>query len=331
MNNKTEEYLAITVDVECDADGGATWQYSNPLTFTGVTDAVAHKLQPLFNRYGAKPTYLIGNVVLEDPTSVETLATLTGDYELGTHLHGDFIGPHETSISPAGAKTVDNQCQYADAIELAKMQSITELFERRFQQRPVSFRAGRFSAGARTIRILEELGYEVDTSVTPHLKWIDSGRNLDFRSAPEQPYYPAPTNILQPGTARVLEVPVTITPRLYAGIFAFIDRLVKLPGAGNSRFYSTHVYRWLRPTYFDGPAMIDIMKSYRANYQSTGRVIYTMMFHNIEAQPDVNPCNKTPVQCHLFLNRIETVLKYCVDNEIKMVSLSDIAKAYERQ
>ena len=61
-------YLVITIDVEPDCT--ATWQYSNPLTFTGVTEGIGQKLHPLFEQYSMVPTYLINNVVMEDNESV---------------------------------------------------------------------------------------------------------------------------------------------------------------------------------------------------------------------------------------------------------------------
>ena len=84
-------YLVITIDVEPDCT--PTWKYSSPLTFHGVTEGIQKRLQPLFNKYNIVPTYLINNVVLEDGQSTDTFLKLEGRFELGTHLHAEFIAP----------------------------------------------------------------------------------------------------------------------------------------------------------------------------------------------------------------------------------------------
>src|SRR6185436_20824439 len=95
-------YLVVTIDVEPDCT--PTWQYSNPLKFRGVSVGIKERLQPLFNKYDITPTYLINNVVLEDPQSIKVLAGLEGKFELGTHLHPEFIEPEKTHADYAGKR-----------------------------------------------------------------------------------------------------------------------------------------------------------------------------------------------------------------------------------
>jgi hypothetical protein len=102
------KYLVITIDVEPDCS--STWKYSNPLTFNGVKEGIAKRLQPLFNKYKACPTYLINNVVMEDEQSVRVFLDLQGNFELGTHLHSEFIQPEKIFVDYAGKKGEANQC-----------------------------------------------------------------------------------------------------------------------------------------------------------------------------------------------------------------------------
>ena len=67
------------------------------------------------------------------------------------------------------------QRDYPPDVEAAKLRDLTELFSRTFGRSPTSFRAGRFGIGPHSIPILEELGYLVESSVTPHMDWAANG------------------------------------------------------------------------------------------------------------------------------------------------------------
>src|SRR5262249_12341899 len=121
-----EKFLVITIDVEPDCT--SNWQYSDPLTFNGVSEGIKSRLQPLFNQFEIKPTYLINNVVLEDAGSVNVFKNLSGKFELGTHLHPEFIEPQKQFDNYAGKKGAANCCFYEPSIESGKIKSITDLF-----------------------------------------------------------------------------------------------------------------------------------------------------------------------------------------------------------
>src|SRR5688572_2173397 len=114
-----KKYLVITIDVEPDCS--PNWSYSSPLAFRGVSEGISQILQPLFNRYGMQPTYLLNNVVIEDDASCEVLRTLDGKYELGTHLHPEFIEPQKTEFDYAGKRGAANCCFYPPDIEFEKL------------------------------------------------------------------------------------------------------------------------------------------------------------------------------------------------------------------
>ena len=87
------------------------------------------------------------------------------------------------------------------------------MFFQQFGYQPVSFRAGRFGIGHQTGKWLDELGYKVDTSVTPHITWTSKkGKKFpDFQDFPETPYRVSyEGDIWQTGHSDFLEVPVTI-------------------------------------------------------------------------------------------------------------------------
>lgn len=301
---KSAVILAVTIDVEPDCS--PSWHYASPLQFRGVSVGINDLLHPLFQQFDVRPTYLINNVVLEDRGSCEILKSLPGHYELGTHLHPDFIGPDKTHDNPAGKQGLENLCQFPAAIENRKIENITTLFQSAFDKTPASFRAGRFSAGSNTIRSLARLGYQIDSSVTPGIVWSDPSRPapVDFSHAPAQPYCPSAQSISQPGAnSGILEIPVTIT---------LLRRWLRLKPV------------WLRPTYSTLNDMVRVTKKIIKRYSSDGPIILNMMFHNVEVLPGLSPYCQTKGQCEKYLRTLRAYLDYCKTSGITSGTLSEI-------
>ena len=191
--------LVVTVDTECDK--GPAWRTQFPLSFRSVTDALPEVLMPLFRRHGVVPTLLLSPEVIRNDESARVLEGLR-DCELGTHLHGEFIEPHAN----AGAVgTYETQCHYEPEIEREKLKNLTALFEGRFGRRPTSFRAGRFAATGRTLSYLEELGYLVDSSVTPfRTNYFQGGHTCNHWGAPLRPYRPSADDLRKRGRLRLV-------------------------------------------------------------------------------------------------------------------------------
>ncbi|HHT9107466.1 MAG TPA: hypothetical protein ACFYEF_03010 [Candidatus Wunengus sp. YC63] len=304
-------YFTVTIDVEPDCS--PSWHYSDPLTFYGVSIGIKEKLQPLFNKYGIRPTYLINNVVIEDGKSVETLAALEGNFELGTHLHPEFIEPKKQFYDYAGKKAEANQCALDPRIEFLKLQNITELFTKKFGYCPASFRAGRFSAGPNTIKSLELLGYKVDTSVTPHVKWNDATREMpvDFTRAGEQPYFIKKNSIIDKDIrGNILEVPVSIIQK-------------------NTFFGKKNI--WLRPSHSTFKDFLSLVNIFHEKYSHEGNYVLNMMFHNVEVIPNKSPYTKNDKDCRIFLNTLENFLAHCKNNNIKSVTLTQLYDIYRHK
>src|SRR5580693_2039657 len=240
-----KKFLVITIDVEPDCS--STWHYADPLSFKGVSVGIAEILQPLFNKYDITPTYLINNVVLEDKNSVKTLLRLYGKYEFGTHLHPEFIQPEKKYETYAGRKGVANCCFYPPDIEFEKIRNITLLFEHVLGYKPTAFRAGRYSVGLNSMLSLRQLGYLVDTSVTPHVCWNDASREkpVDFSMAPEQPYFLNRESLtMEDKSDDLLEVPISITAKRRN----ILRELIVSVGALRHPLRK-HKPLWLRPYY----------------------------------------------------------------------------------
>jgi hypothetical protein len=300
-------YLCVSIDTE--SDKGKGWRSRRPMSFDGVRDGVVRRLQPLFERFRAKPTYLLSPEVIRDEACAETFRKLAPSCELGTHLHGEYAEPG--AFEPEVTK--DFQRDYPPEVERQKLTYLTDLFIRAFDHQPQSFRAGRFGVGPASIGILESLGYAVESSVTPHMDWSSSGApGLSFHHAPTQPYNPDPEDPGRVGSASILEVPVTIRRRFVNGI----------PGIG------TRVDpRWLRPTRGTEQAIVrvaedEIAEARRAAPQRP--VILNAMFHNVEIVPDTSPYAANEEDARSILDRLRALLEFAHREAISVVGLGDV-------
>jgi hypothetical protein len=311
-------YLVLTIDVEPDCS--LSWHYSSPLTFHGVSIGIKEHLQPLFVKYGIIPTYLINNVVLEDMNSVEIFRNLNGQFELGTHLHPEFIEPQKTVFDYAGAKGEANCCFYPETIEREKIKNITRLFVEQFGFAPAAFRAGRFSAGQNTYETLRELGYKVDTSSTPHVCWNDKTRKrpVNYNDTPEQPFFVNDT---------LLEAPVSIITKFD---MRYLSKNVITSVAGIRRKPDCLKKVWLRPVYSSFKDMKDIFFRFQKKYENRRDIVLNMMFHNVEVLPMCSPYTKTEKDCAIYLDTLERFLKFCKNVGVTSINLSALYDLFKK-
>lgn len=305
QSSKTENvYLTISIDTECDHD--PDWARSKPVAFESITEGVPNRLQPVFNDVGAVPTYLLTVEVLEDDASVEALSSLKGNYEYGTHLHGAFIEPEKKYYDYSGIDSPDFHCNYAPDIEFQKLANLTTLFQEKMGYKPTSYRAGRYGAGGNTIKSLQQLGYKVDTSVTPHLKWVEPAGCVDFRKAPEQPYIPTLIDIAKPSSGpfteeMILEVPVTMKTRF----------LRRSP-------------RWFRPWFASVDQMKDIVHYHLRQYSQHQDVSINMMFHSMEVIEKATPYPQSSDDVKRYLDDTHEILKWCAGEGVTFCGMSDL-------
>jgi hypothetical protein len=312
--------LVVTIDTECDKHGdgwGAAW----PLSFRSVTVGLAERLQPTFDRHGIQPTYLISPEVLRDPESRRVLERLPSTVEIGSHLHGEHIDfvARRPPLGPG-----DFQCRYAPDVEFERMSQLTRLFEDVLGRRPRSFRAGRFGAGPNTLRCLEELGYENDGSVTPHIRWGAARGEMDFTIAPEQPYFPAFSNIARCGTSRILEIPVSIIGSTVGDLLR--SAVVMENGQSWLRRAARRVTRrrWLQPAIETVEGMLSVCRTLVQRHRASGQVVLSMMLHAGEVVPGATPSSRTEQRADEVLLRLDSMLDALVAAGARTATMAEI-------
>ena len=197
--------LLVTIDTEEEGLWGGEYRADGNTVdnLRGIP-----RFQNLCDRLGIRPTYLIDTPVVDDDYGVGVLKEIARDSrgEIGAHLHPWCTPPLE--LMNDSAKSF--MCNLPEAVQREKLQRLTDSIELRFGHRPTSFRAGRYGLDITGARILEELGYRVDSSVINFSDFSDQS-GPDFRQTSTVPYWVGGDDLRVPcDHGRLLEVPVAV-------------------------------------------------------------------------------------------------------------------------
>jgi len=204
--------VVVTIDTEPDN----VWENHASPSVTNVRELP--RLQSLLAKSGAQGTYLVTSRVIQDPAAVEVLRHLvdTGGGEIGAHLHPWESPPFTESGVDITYPIFPHEL--SPEIFGRKLAGLTGAIAQCFSP-PTSYRGGRWSIAPEHISVLEQAGFEVDTTVTPLIDWHKTmgipvehkGRGgMDYRLAPRHPYHPDYADVTRKGSARILEIPVTV-------------------------------------------------------------------------------------------------------------------------
>jgi hypothetical protein len=188
--------LHVVVDTEEEFDWSAPFSRSN-VSVSAIAEV--ERLQDVLRPYGVRPTYVIDYPVATTASSSATLRHVLerGECEIGAHLHPWVNPPYEEEV------TVRNSyaCNLGGELEREKISRLAAVIEQQLGVRPRVYKAGRYGFGASTALALEELGFDVDASVNPHMDYsADGGPSFEGLTA-------APATFGR--TRRLLEVPCT--------------------------------------------------------------------------------------------------------------------------
>ena len=284
--------------VSIDAEGDNQWVHGAPLTTQNV--AFWQPFMDLCDRYGVRPTYLVTSEIIEDPIAAELLTRWRADHriEVGAHLHPWSTPPF---LDEPGLRSNDSAHPFPSDLQEellhAKLAALTEQIEACVGLRPTSFRAGRFGFDTKCARVLTDLGYLVDSSVTPLVSWRETPGlpggpgGPDFRASPVTPFL-----IAGAGGEGLLELPVTIMHTSW-----WTRRYSWTEALNHSRPWHAakrllHRGRglpsplWLRP--IPGVRASDLERLWRVA-EADGVETLVMMFHSSELMPGCSPYRPT--------------------------------------
>lgn len=295
--------LLVVVDTEEEFDW--TQPFSRGSTATRSIPAQS-AVQPIYDRFGVVPTYVVDYPVATDPAAVNLLRRLKeeGRAEIGAHLHPWVTPPHAEKVSARNSY----ECNLPPSLERSKIAALTEAIESAFGDRPTIFKAGRHGFGATTARAISALGYKIDCSLLPYHDMRGDG-GPDFARACADPHwlYAAPN---------VLEVPVTN---------GFFGRLAKV-GPSIAHLFDNRAAVKLRIPGLLGkaglvtrsrlsPEGIPAAEQCRLidALVKRGQRVFTLVYHSPSLVPGNTPYVRDEAELAAFLATIEQVLTYFRD------------------
>jgi len=292
---------AVLVGVDTEADD--QWSAAGRQALSVRNAERLPALQALFDGLGVRPTYLVTHEMATREESAPVLRELAaaGRCEIGTHLH-------PWSSPPYRPEDLAGRYPHQLPTELLRRQltELTEVIERAVGRRPTSYRAGRHGFDERSLVMLEELGYTVDTSVDPLFNERRKGGPV-FAGAPLLPYRPDYRDVRRPGGARILEIPVTAatTPPLPKPLERLYASLPPIPYRGAFKRLGLRAV-WLRPSYTALPDMLAF-----ATRLAERRVpCFNILFHSSELLPGGSPYTPDQPSVDLFLDHLRRVLDH---------------------
>jgi hypothetical protein len=292
--------LLVVVDTEEEFD----WSKPHSRAETRV-DHIKHqdRAQNIFERYGVRPTYVVDYPVASQEAGYQPLRDwLVGDKcQIGAHLHPWVNPPFDEELS-LGNSYPGN---LPPALEKAKLACLTTLIEANFGVRPTIYRAGRYGIGPATGAILEELGYEIDSSVVPYTNFRrDQGP--DFSDFDTGPFWFGPKE-------RVLEMPLTVAwygqlngfgKQLQPFLMSTLGLALHLPGLlARSRLLERIRLTPEGASFAELKRLLDAMLS-------AGERLFIFSYHSPSLVPGNTPYVGTESELQRFLALIDQFCEY---------------------
>jgi hypothetical protein len=193
-----------------------------------------------------------------------------------------------------------------------KLGAVTDKIREAFGISPLSYRAGRFGLAPSHLWVLEELGYRVDSSVTPLVSWALEG-GPDYRDAPFHPYHPNYLDVTKEGNSKLLEVHVTIVltriiPRWGRQLYVRIPRFTRFRGLLSRDHLDILDVVWAYPAEFTAKEMV--LAGEMA--ERAGAPVVNFFMHSNEIWPGQSPYCKTNDDLEAYLARLRGALEELV-------------------
>lgn len=314
-----------------DTEGDNQWEFGSELTVENIR--YVPRFQELCVKYNIKPTYLVTSEVCADSYARQIFT----DYwsrdlaEIGTHLHLWTTAPF---TDKDGYRFNDPNHGFASELPTdilrEKLTTLTDEIITAFGKRPTSFRSGRYGFNEEVGRALTELGYLVDSSVTPLLSWarypgIPGGAGgPDFINSTPFPY------MYNFGNGSLLEIPVTILATKYplnkfSGLSRYFFRNVddSLPLKAFRKLFFRDQPLWYRPN----PWMtMGHFEELLAESERRNLPYIVMMFHSSELMPGCSiyrPDNESIEKLYKLLENFFILLN---NKQVTSVTLTEAAK-----
>ena len=313
--------MKFTVTIDVEEEGLFSGSYSSEEASAGNISQL-ERLDRVFLELGVRPTLLVSYQVAKKVDVLKKLYALKKRWnaEIGAHLHHWNTPPIISDVAPP---PVPSELMSIDILE-AKTRCLMDALSADSDP-PTSFRMGRFNLGPKMLRVLENVGMKVDSSVTPMRKAYGGPNHIN---APADPYFPDQADPVQVGASPILEVPVTILP-----LSVWLGK--QLNELGKRRFPPGEVIEWIsmniasiaaQPAWVSLPVAKTGVRLHKLRH---GECV-TIFFHSSELAPDMNPLNPTETAVANFIRRLGQFIKWLQETyRAQCYLLSELYPIYE--
>ncbi len=300
--------VAVTEDdpprlyVEVDTEAEFDWSKAFDRSMTNVSSMKQQILaQDIFDRYGARPIYVVDYAVASQPDGYEPLREIfeRGACVIGAHLHPWVNPPFEEVISEYNSFGGNLPAD----LERRKLCELVSMIEANFGISPLFFKAGRYGIGPNTMSTLKDLGFVVDFSILP-LADLRARGGPDFRFANAQPY--------RVGDGRILSIPMTrgqlgaltpLSPRVHSALRSSLATRLHLPGILSRTHLANTVT--LTPEGVSSDEQIYLVQSMLAR----GCRTFVLHYHSPSLAKHT-PYVRDETELRLFLKNLEAVCHF---------------------
>ena len=298
----------LFVDTEEEFDWGAPFSRTahSVTALKGLEQGQAY-----FAAAGIKPVYVTDYPMLENEDVVAMMAQWVSDgsADVGAHLH--------PWVNPPFVEEVTRANSYAgflpEEVERAKLQALRDRIHIAFGQAPIAYRAGRYGAGPNTARLLEEMGFRLDTSVRSRFDY-SADHGPDFYGMPLDPFWAGPQRSL-------IELPLSTA---FTGL---------LRGSGQSLYWAAQAMGPMRaalararllsrvPLTPEGVPARDAVDAIDALLDTGSRVI-NLSFHSPTLEPGHTPYVRDAAELSEFYRWWEIVLEHLDRRGVRPATLA---------
>ena len=300
MSDRRRPALLAGIDTEADDQ----WSAEGRRRLTVRNAERLPALQALFEEHGARPTYVVTYEMATREQSASVLRELArgGRCEIGAHLHPWSSPPYR----PEDLAAHSYPHNLPDDLLERQLRELTQVIESSLGVRPTTYRAGRNGLDGRSLRILERLGYTVDTSVDPLFNERRKG-GAAFAGAPLAPYHPDYDDVRHEGPSPLLEIPISAAtdPPLPKPLEALYASLPAIPYRGAFKRLGLRPV-WLRPSYTPLPGRRALARRLVAR----GLPCLNIIFHSSEVLPGGSPYTPDDASVTRFLDDLRRLLEF---------------------
>lgn len=295
------KHFIITVDTE----GDNQWNWKPGSRITTHNAKYISRFQDICESYNFVPVYLTTyEMIMDDEYSDFVKRKVAhGKCEVGMHIHAWNSPPDYKLVDLYGGCPFVTE--YPDEIIKTKLKYLKDLITERVGKAPVSFRSGRWATNSALFKILDEIGINVDCSITPGINcYNDKGMSVEHGNN-----YTHELLTIRRLYGNLVEIPMTTCRyRTFHG--------TTLKNRVRNLLLGKDI--WLRPainTVEEMKKLIEVVESKKNDYLE-------FMIHSTELMPGGSPYTQNALEVERLYEKIYEIFDF-ISQEYQGISLCD--------